>query len=115
MATGVSYPSEIGGPSGDLSSRLIEIEEQGLVEKVVAHAVVEAFDEAVLHRLAWRDEGPVGLDMLALSQHGLAGKLGAVVADDRVRLAALLDDRRHLPRHALARDRVSGIAPRHSW
>jgi hypothetical protein len=37
---------------------VIETEEQGFVEKLVAHPAVEAFTKAVLHRLSRRDEVP---------------------------------------------------------
>jgi transposase len=83
--------------------RLIEIEEQGLVEKLVAHAPVEALDKAILHRLAGGDEVPVDLAVPAPSQHGVAGELGAVVADDHARLAAPFDDRCQLTRHGRCR------------
>ena len=37
---------------------MVKVKEQALVEKLVAHATVEALTEAVLHRLSWRNEMP---------------------------------------------------------
>ncbi len=42
----------VSDPGSDDLASLIEIEEQTLVEKFVAHAAVEGFDVAILHRLA---------------------------------------------------------------
>ena len=92
----------VGSPCCNLATRLFDVDEQGLRSKLVAHASVEAFDEAVLHRLAWCDEAPVDRVVLAPGEHGVAGELGAVVADDHIRLAAPFNDRRQLPRHAFA-------------
>ena len=71
----------------------------------MAHAAVEAFDEAVLHRLARRDEVPVDAVSFAPGQHGVRGELGAVVGDDHARLAAPLDERRQFARHPPSGDR----------
>ena len=46
----------IGNPGRDGRSGVIEAEEQRLVQELVAHAPVEALADAVLHRLAGRDE-----------------------------------------------------------
>ena len=43
---------------------MVEIEEERLVEKLVAHPAIEAFDEAVLHWLAGCDVVPVDLMIL---------------------------------------------------
>lgn len=50
---------EVRDPCRDLGAGVIEIEVQRLVEKLIAHATAEAFDEAVLHRLLRRNEVPV--------------------------------------------------------
>jgi hypothetical protein len=42
-----------------LCAGVVDVEEQRLIEKLVAHAAVEALDEAVLHPLAGRDDVPV--------------------------------------------------------
>lgn len=55
----------------DRLSSVVEIEEQHLVQKLVAHAPVEALNEAVLHRLSWRDEVLIHGHILAPSEHGL--------------------------------------------
>ena len=66
-------------------------EEQGLVEQLVAHAAVKALDVAVLHRPARCDVMPLHSDLAAPCEHGIAGELGAIVADDHAGLAPLLD------------------------
>jgi len=91
-------------PVGDLDAGVVEIEEQGLVEQFVTHPAIEAFSEAVLHRLARCDEMPVDGSVLTPDEHGIAGELGAVVGHDHSWLAALLDDRRQLAGNASARD-----------
>jgi hypothetical protein len=76
----------VGDPgSGDLPS-LIEIEEQAFVEQLVAHAPVEGFDIAVLHRLAGRDVVPFDLMLFATTQDGIRGELSAVVRSSPPRI-----------------------------
>src|SRR6516162_4147017 len=48
----------VSDPAGNRLAHMIEIEEQALVEKFVAHAAVEALAESVLHRPPRRDEMP---------------------------------------------------------
>jgi hypothetical protein len=47
----------VGGPGADELAGLVEIEEQALVEKLVAHSAIEGLNVAVLLRSAWC-EGP---------------------------------------------------------
>ena len=96
------------GPSRNLGPGVIEAKEKGFVEKLVAHPAVEAFAEAVLHRLSRRNEVPGDLVVLRPGQHGVAGELGAVVRDDHARLAAPIDQRRQFARHPPSRDRGVG-------
>ena len=63
-----------------------------LVETFVAQPADEAFDERVLHRSARRDVVPINACILRPSQDGMAGQFGAVITDDRGRLATLGDD-----------------------
>ena len=98
----------VADPIRNLGAGVIEAEEQGFVEKLVPHPAVEAFTEAVLHRLARRNEVPVDLVVLRPGQHGIAGELGAVVGDDHARLAAPIDQRRQFARHPPSRDRGVG-------
>ena len=51
----------VGDPRADELAGVIEVEEQALVEELVAHPTVEALDEAVLRRLAGRDVVPFDL------------------------------------------------------
>ena len=98
----------IVGPIRDLFPRMIEAEKQALVEKLVAHAGVEARAETVLHRLAGRDEMPDDSVVLRPAEYGVRGELGSIVGDDHAGLAAPLDQRRQLARHAPAGDRGVG-------
>ena len=95
-------------PVGDQGAGVIEAVEQGFVQELVAHAPVEALDEAVLHRFARRDVMPVDFVFRAPGEDGVRGQLGAVIGDDHARLAAVGDDRRQLAGHAPARDRGIG-------
>lgn len=56
------------------------------VQALVAEAAIEAFDDAVLHRLAGGDVMPFDLGLLTPFEDGHAGHLRAVVRDDRLRL-----------------------------
>ena len=89
-------------PVRDLGPGMIEAEEQALVEKLVAHALVETLAEAVLHRLSRRDEMPDDRVVVRPGQHCVRGELGPIVRDDRAGLAAPLYQRRQFPRHASA-------------
>jgi len=64
--------------------------EQVLVEALVPQPSVEAFHEAVLHRLAGRDVMPFDLPLFLPCEHGVRGQFGAVVGDDHTRVAAPL-------------------------
>jgi len=90
---------------GDLAAGAVETEEQDLVQQLVAHLLVEALSEAVLHRLTAHDELPFDRGVLLPVQPGVAGQLRAVVTDQEARFAASRDDRRQLVRNASARDR----------
>jgi len=52
---------------GDYNTGVVQAQEQGLVEQLVAHATVEALDVAILHRLARCDVVPLHADLAALS------------------------------------------------
>lgn len=67
---------------GDLGACVIQIEEQRLVEKLIAHAAVEAFHEAALRGLARCDEVPVDAVVAAPGEHGVAGVFRPVITDD---------------------------------
>ena len=79
--------------------------EQGLVEAFVAQAAVEAFDEAVLHRLARRDIMPFDLTRLRPAQDRRRRQFGSIVADDHMRLPSQADQRRQFAGNAEAGQR----------
>jgi len=107
----------VSDPAGNRLARMIETEEQALVEKFVAHAAVEALAESVLHRLPRRDEMPDDPVILRPAEHGVRRELSSVVRDDHAGFAASLDQRRQLARHASAGNRDVGdrrqALPRH--
>lgn len=81
----------LGGLSG-----LAQSGEYVFIEALVAHSATEALDEAVLHRLAWRDAAPLDALVGRPAQRGVSGQLRAVVRDDHRRLTADGDDGRQL-------------------
>lgn len=66
--------------------------EQRLVQELIPQSAIEAFDEGVLDRLTRCDVVPFYLGPIRPLQDRVAGKLAAIVADNHLRLAALLDD-----------------------
>jgi hypothetical protein len=98
----------VGDPGADEPASLIEIDEQALVEKLVAHAAVERLDEAVLHRPAWRDVVPIDAMILRPHQHGVGGELSAIVRHDHLGFAARRNNHGELASNAFARDRCVG-------
>src|SRR6266542_3883546 len=98
----------VSDPSSDDLASLIEVEEQALVEKLVAHAAVEGFDVAILHRLSGHDVVPFHLMLFAPAQDSIRGELGAVIGHDHPRLATPLDDGDELAGNSSARDRGVG-------
>lgn len=98
----------IGRPVRDRLTRMIEAEEQGLVQQFVPHPPVEGFHEPVLHGFAGCDVVPVDGMILRPGEDGIRGELGAVIGDDHSRLASLSNQTRQLSRHTPARDRGVG-------
>ena len=91
-----------------MTTGLIEIDEQALIEKLVAHPAVEGLDVAVLHRSARCDVMPIHTMILRPAQHRVRGELGAIVGNDHLRLAARADEHRQLACNSFARDRGVG-------
>lgn len=52
------------GPAGHGFAGMVDAEEQGLVQQLVAHPTVEGFAIAILHGLAGGDIVPFRLDLL---------------------------------------------------
>mgnify|MGYP007114306962 CR=1 FL=1 len=48
----------VGGPGADCGTGMGHVAEHSLVQRLIAHAAVEAFHETVLHRFAWSDVIP---------------------------------------------------------
>ena len=81
-------------PIRDFAAGMSHAQEQRLVEQLVPHAAIEAFDVAVLHRPPGSDLMPLDADLSAPCEHGIAGQLGAIVADDHAGLTSLRDQLR---------------------
>src|SRR5665213_2953190 len=95
----------VGCPGADELASLIEIDEQALIEKLVAHPAVERLDVAVLHRSTWCDVMPFDSMVLCPAQDRSRGELGAVVGDDHLRLATRIYERSQLACNTFARNR----------
>ncbi len=81
---------------------------QRLVQQLVPEPSVEALDESVLARLPGGDVVPGDAAFVGPAQHGIGGQFGAVVRDDRHRLATPRDEVVELTRDPEARDRGIG-------
>ena len=79
-------------PSFDDPAGLGERGEHMLVQALIPQLAIEALHEAVLLRLARRDVVPLDAIPLRPLEHGVAGKLRAVVGDDHLWLATLDHD-----------------------
>lgn len=66
-------------PGPDQSPGMAQVGEQVLVEALVPQAAIEAFHEAVLHRLSRRDVVPLDVALLLPLQDRVRGELGAIV------------------------------------
>ena len=67
----------VADPCADLLPRVVEAEEQRFVQQLIAHTTVEAFAEAVLHRLARRDVVPLD-SVLSVAQDRMAFEVNSV-------------------------------------
>ena len=104
----------VGDPGSDDLASLIEVQKQALVEKFVAHAAVEGFDVAILHRFAGSDVVP--FDVCSCCQARMAFEVSSVPLSDTII--------RGLPRSSMSvvssratrlpEIEVSGMAARHS-
>ena len=61
----------IVGPIRDAGSSVIEAEEQGLVEKLIAHPAIKTLAETVLHGFTRCDEVPGDVLFFWPGQHGI--------------------------------------------
>ena len=68
----------VRGPGSDHDPRMGQVAEHGLVEQLVAHSAVEAFDETILHRLARRDVVPFDPVLGTPAQDCVTGQFRAV-------------------------------------
>lgn len=80
IAQGRVWPRSVvvDPPSCDQLARMSPVAEQGLVQELVAHPSIEAFDKTILHWLARRDVMPVDPVLGAPPQDCIGGQLRAV-------------------------------------
>ena len=69
-------------PECQLTTGVIQRIEDLLIQQFVAHAAVEAFNEAILHRLARRDVVPVDLAVLLPFQDGVESQLRPITPSE---------------------------------
>src|SRR5947209_20130652 len=91
----------VGHPFRDCLPRVVEPEEQSLVQQFVAHAAVEGFDVPVLHGLARCDVVPIHGMVPGPGEDRVRGELGAVIGNDHARLATPADELSELTSHPL--------------
>lgn len=95
----------VGDPNGDQFAGMGQVATQRLVQELVPHPAVEAFDKAVLHVLSVRDVVSFDLVFGAPLQDRVRRQFRPVVTDDHPGLAAPFEPHRQFPRYAAARDR----------
>lgn len=95
----------IDPPGFDNAASLAETVEQVLVETFVPQPAIERFHKRILRRLSGRNVVPFDPGLLDPFQDCVTGQLRAVVRDDHLRTAALVDQPRELPGDADARQR----------
>lgn len=64
--------------------------EQVFVQAFVAHPPVEAFDQAILHRLTWRDAMPLDVAIFLSFEHVVRRQFGSIVPDNHTGVTAQL-------------------------
>ena len=84
LGWGLPAEAEVGplgvivcAPGRERGAGMIQGREQGLVQKLVTQAAIEAFDEGILGRLSGRDVVPVDLSIIGEGQDRVRGELGA--------------------------------------
>jgi hypothetical protein len=80
---------DVGHIRSGLSQRVVEAEEQALVQQLVAHPAIERLREPVLRRLAWRDVMPGDPLVLGPRQDGRGGERRASAASQYTWLVQL--------------------------
>ena len=90
-------------PQGQLLAGIGETVEDLLIQAFIPQAAVEAFDQAVLLRLAGVDVMPGHAGIAGPFEDRGAGELGAIIADDAAGLAVNPDHRGQLSRHPCTR------------
>ena len=92
-------------PCLDDAASLAEAVEQVLVETFVPQAAIERFHERILCRLPGCNVVPFDAGLLHPFQDRVTGQLRAVVRDDHLRAATLVDQTGEFPRNADTRQR----------
>jgi hypothetical protein len=78
------------------------------LQKAFVAQPAEVLDQAVLHRLAWRDFVPGNAALVLPAEDRMRGQLGAVVADDHQRQTAQRRDPVELAGDATPSQRAIG-------
>ena len=86
------YRVVVHHPCSDHRSCVIKAEEQRLIQQLIAHLAIEAFDIAILHGLARGDLVPVDLVVFAPGEDGIRREFSSIVTDNHARFSPALDD-----------------------
>ena len=88
---------EVVAPYCNQMAGMAQAVEQVFIQALISHPTIEAFDKAVLHRLARGYVVPLDLAIFLPFQDSVRGQLGAIVRDHHAGIAAYLGDTIQLP------------------
>src|SRR5438046_10548187 len=91
-------------PSAKRLARMGEATEDLFIEKLIAQAPIETFDEGILRGLAGCDVMPVDGVIVLPFEHSATGKFCSIVADNHGWLAIEVHERIEFPGNAQAVD-----------
>src|SRR5947209_6771557 len=94
----------VGPPAAKRGAGLGQGREQRLVQELIPQSTIEALDECVLHRFAWRDVVPSNSALVRPCEYGVAGEFTPIVADHHLGFAAFDDQPIQFPRQTNARE-----------
>jgi hypothetical protein len=95
-------------PGGQRCAGLVQGRVQSFIQELVPQAAVEALDKGSLGRLSGCGVMPVEFAVIHELQDRVRGELGPVIADDRLWLAAGVEQRRQFTRDPSPRQRGVG-------
>jgi hypothetical protein len=82
----------VGPPAAKRGAGLGQGREQRLVQELIPQSTIEALDECVLHRFAWRDVVPGNSALVRPCEYGVAGEFTSIVADHQALPGTIIHD-----------------------